>query len=75
MDILAKVNESETETPGALTDGVLFATIKNIGKTTALVNGVNLEEGLDKKYPFVGKGYQGISYDPNGSKLRIMQIL
>ncbi len=74
MDILAKVNENETETSGVIVDGVLYATVKNIGKKTAIVNGVPLEAGAEKKYPFIGKGYQSITYDPEGSRLRIMQI-
>ena len=39
------------------------------------VNGVILDPGEAKGYPFVGKGYKKITYNSQGSTLRIMQIL
>ncbi len=75
MNILAQVNEINVEDPGELQEGFLVASIKNIGLEVATVNGVALEAGEAKGYPFVGKGYKKIAYDPNRSTLRIMQIL
>lgn len=75
MDILAQVNEVELEGQGELQEGFLGASIKNIGNGRAIVNGVTLEPGEAKGYPFVGKGYKKILYDSRGSTLRIMQIL
>lgn len=75
MGILAQANEIEVEEAGVLQAGFLVASIKNVGTEQATVNGVALESGEAKGYPFVGKGYQEITYDPKGSTLRIMQIL
>ena len=75
MNILAKPVESETSSDGTLTAGFLFASIKNIGNNPAIVNGVFLPPGEAKGYPFVGKGYEQISYRTNGSRLRILQII
>lgn len=75
MDILAQVNEIDVEDPGELQEGFLVASIKNVGLEEATVNGVALESGEAKGYPFVGKGYRKITYDPKKSTLRIMQIL
>jgi hypothetical protein len=75
MNILAQVNEIDVEDPGELQEGFLVASIKNVGLEEATVNGVALEPGEAKGYPFVGKGYRKIAYDPNRSTLRIMQIL
>ncbi|WP_262709942.1 hypothetical protein [Flavivirga rizhaonensis] len=41
----------------------------------AIVNGVTLAPGEAKGYPFVGKGYQAVSFDPNGSTLRVLVII
>jgi hypothetical protein len=75
MDILAEVTENDTEQAGELQDGFLVASIKNVGESRATVNGVTLDPGEAKGYPFVGKGYKKITYDPNESTLRIMLIL
>lgn len=74
MDILAQVNESDTQQAGEINDGFLSASVKNVGENKASVNGVVLFPGEAKGYPFVGKGYQKISYDPGASTLRIMVI-
>jgi hypothetical protein len=74
MDILAQASETTVEGAGELKDGFLAASIKNIGNRQAIVNGVTLEPGEAKGYPFVGKGYRSISYDGQQSTLRIMQI-
>lgn len=75
MDILAQVNEIDVERPGELPDGFLVASIKNVGTEKATVNGVTLDPGEAKGYPFVGKGYRRIAYDTSGTTLRIMQII
>ncbi len=75
MNILAEVNEIDVDKAGELKEGFLVASIKNVGLEEATVNGVALEPGEAKGYPFVGKGYKKIAYDPNRSTLRIMQIL
>ncbi len=75
MDILAHITEQDVNTDGDLPQGFLYASIKNTGATTATVNGVDLPAGEAKDYPFVGKGYQDISYVVNGSTLRILYVL
>lgn len=74
MDILAQVNESDFSQPGEINDGFLSASFKNVGENKALVNGVVIFPGEAKGYPFVGKGYKKIAYDPGASTLRIMAI-
>jgi hypothetical protein len=74
MDILAQVNESDTQQAGEINDGFLSASVKNVGENKASVNGVVLFPGEAKGYPFVGKGYKKINYDPGASTLRIMAI-
>lgn len=75
MDILAQAVEIESAVAGEIAEGFLFASIKNVGAAAALVGGVSLPAGEAKSYPFVGKGYQHIAYDPQGSTLRIMKIV
>jgi hypothetical protein len=75
MDILAQVNEVDVTVPGELQEGFLVASIKNVGEDKATVNGVTLDPGEAKGYPFVGKGYKKITYDTSDTTLRIMQIL
>lgn len=74
MDILAQVNEFDTQTPGEINDGFLSASVKNVGENKTEVNGVVLFPGEAKGYPFVGKGYKKIAYDPGASTLRVMAI-
>lgn len=74
MDILAQISESDFSQPGEISDGFLSASVKNVGENKAEVNGVVLFPGEAKGYPFVGKGYKSISYDPGASTLRIMAI-
>lgn len=75
MDILAQVNEIDVEVAGELQEGFLVASVKNVGQERAIVNGVTLAPGEAKGYPFVGKGYKKIVYDPSGSTLRVMVIV
>ena len=75
MDILAEIIENEVNVDGALPEGFLFASIKNVGDQIATVAGVALEVGEAKSYPFVGKGYKTIDYEVNGSSLKIMYII
>lgn len=74
MDILAKSTEQDFTQVGSLATGFLIGSIKNIGTTEALVNGVSLAPGEAKGYPFVGKGYEAIEFDPLQSTLRVLQI-
>ncbi|WP_010520466.1 hypothetical protein [Aquimarina agarivorans] len=74
MDILAKSKEQDYTGPGKLQTGFLMGSIKNIGTTEAIVNGVPLSPGEAKGYPFVGKGYEAIDFDPNQSTLRVLEI-
>ncbi len=74
MSIFSTVTETEVTQEGSLSQGFLSASIKNVGTQVALVNGVSLGVGEAKGYPFVGKGYEPISYDPQGSTLQIMEI-
>lgn len=75
MDTLAQGIETEVNADGEIAMGFLFASIKNVGAATAQVNGVPLPAGEAKSYPFVGKGYQAIPYQVNGSTLRIMRVI
>ena len=74
MDILAQIKESEVSENGIFEEGFLYGSVKNIGGKTAKVNGVSLNPGEAKSYPFVGKGYKTINYEPNGSILRILEV-
>ena len=75
MEVLAKINEQDFTEAGTLQTGFLMGSVKNVGATEALVNGVVLESGEAKGYPFVGKGYESISFDPMDSTLRVLEIL
>ena len=74
MDILAQVTEVEVSADGAIAAGFLFASVKNIGGSTATVGGVSLLAGEAKAYPFVGKGYDAVAYQVGGSTLRILLV-
>jgi len=71
MDILADPTEIETTTDGQTPSGALEISVKNIGTAVAMFNGVSLDIGEAKNYGFVGKAYKALSYEVNGSKLRI----
>ncbi len=75
MDALATIVEEEVTQAGAFPLGFLFASVKNIGDTPAMVNGVLLPAGQAKGYPFTGKPYNSINYDPMNSTLQIMYTL
>ncbi len=75
MEILADITEQDFNADGEIPQGFLFASIKNVGDQTADVNGVALEPGEAKSYPFVGKGYGAIPYTVNGSILRILHVI
>ena len=74
MSIFAKVEEREVSVSGSISEGFLSASIKNTGNQEAIVNGVSLAIGEAKSYPFVGKGYEKVDYDPKGTRLRILEI-
>ena len=75
MDIFAAVTEQETGADGEIPQGFLLASVKNVGDQTATVNGVDLVPGEAKTYPFVGKPYNAIPYQVNGSIIRILYIV
>jgi len=75
MDILAKVIENDHTANGNIPEGFLFASVKNVGNKNAVVNGVELVPGEAKSYAFVGKGYQAVSFETNGSTLRVLYVL
>lgn len=74
MDILAKITEAEFTTKGSIPIGFLYASIKNVGTREAKVGGVKLASGEAKGYPFVGKGYQSVDFEPESSTLRVLYI-
>ena len=75
MNLLAQINEQDFDSNASIPLGFLFASVKNVGGQTATVNGVALSPGEAKSYPFVGKAYQAVPFEPNGSTLRILYIL
>jgi len=75
MDILADPNEFETTEDGVTQAGALEVAFKNIGNAVATVNGVGLDIGEAKNYGFVGKPWRALSYETNGSELRIKVTL
>jgi hypothetical protein len=75
MDILAKITEQEFTAPAEIPLGFLYASIKNVGDTAVMVNGVNLNPGEAKGYPFVGKPYNAIPFDTQDSRLRVLYVL
>ena len=75
MDVLANITEQEFTGAGEIPLGFLYASVKNIGDSPALVNGVGLAPGEAKGYPFVGKPYGIVPFDPQQSRLRILYIL
>lgn len=75
MDILAETIEEAFTEAGEIPLGFLFASVKNIGDTSAMVNGVPLSPGEAKGYPFVGKPHTAKSFDPMDSTLHIMYVL
>lgn len=75
MNALATITEIEVTDSGTVPVGFLYCSVKNIGNTDARVNGHQLTPGQAKDYPFVGKGYQEIEYEPEGTTLTIMYII
>ena len=75
MNTQAEAIEFETDSQGMLPAGFLFASFKNVGEAPIIVNGVPLPPGEAKGYPFVGKAYESIPYNSEGSVLRILHIV
>lgn len=75
MSLLADPQETEVAIDGQTPQGALFVSVKNIGNSNALFNGVSLPPGEAKSYSFVGKGYRAMTYQVNGSTLRLLYIL
>lgn len=74
MDVLATTTETETATDGQTPMGALFISVKNISNAPVTVNGVSLPAGEAKTYPFIGKGYQPITYQLNAHTIRLLFI-
>ena len=75
MDVLANTIEQDYREAGEIPLGFLFASVKNIGNTPAMVNNVALAPGEAKGYPFVGKPHAAKPFDPMDSTLRVMYVL
>lgn len=75
MSILASIKEKEVTEDGEIPVGFLFASVKNIGDQTAMVNATQLKAGEAKTYPFVGKACAAIPYQVNGTTLRVMYYM
>ncbi len=73
--LFVNANEEDVTTDGVIAQGFLFASVKNVGNQVIQVNGVDLQPGEAKSYPFVGKGYEAIPYTTNGSTIRLMTIV
>ena len=74
MDVITTTIEQIVTEAGEIPTGVLFASVKNIGTTPAMVNGIPLAPGEAKSYPFVGKPSDAKSFDPMDSTLHVMYI-
>ncbi|WP_025741906.1 hypothetical protein [Aquimarina pacifica] len=74
MSVLAELIEQEFTESGVFPLGFLYASVKNVGTTTAIVNGLELEAGEAKDYPFVGKPYPEKPFDPQDSTLYVMCV-
>lgn len=75
MDVLANITEQDFTEAGEIPLGVLYASVKNVGETPVLVNNVELAPGKAKGYPFIGKPYSAIPFDPQDSTLRVLYVL
>lgn len=75
MDIFAQPSDSEHTVDGQTPAGALEVAFKNIGTSTAIVNGISIAPGEPINYGFVGKPYDSISFEPNGSILRVRYTL
>lgn len=76
IDVLANIVEIEPTQSGNIPEGFLYASIKNIGNVATNVNGVDLEAGEAKDYPFVGKAYSQTPYTiATNAALRILYII
>ena len=72
--LLAQTSETEvSDVAGEIPAGFLYASVYNVGTVDVQVNGVTLEPGQAKDYPFVGKGQEAIPYQVSDQGLlRIM---
>lgn len=71
MDILANPIEFETTTDGTIPKGAIVISFKNIGTVDGIVNNTTLKVGEATNYTFVGKPYNSISYQTEGSTFKI----
>jgi len=76
-NMLANVTEETfINTSGNLRAGLLYARFENIGRENAIVNGLPLLPGEVREYPYLGKGYQAITFEAKGKAiLRTMRIM
>lgn len=56
---------------GIIPAGAIRICVKNIGKITAYINDEPLEAGEPTDFKFIAKPYRAITYNPNGSTLKI----
>lgn len=75
MDVLAKIIEQDFTEAGEIPLGFLYASVKNIGDTPVLINEVSLSAGEAKGYPFIGKPYRAISFNPQNSTIRVLYVV
>lgn len=75
MDTLNNTVETDFTQAGEIPIGFLYASVKNVGDVPVIVNGVELAVGEAKGYPFTGKPYNPIPFDPQNSTLRVLYIL
>lgn len=75
MSAFATPYESLHQAAGQVPAGALFISVKNTGRRRAQVNGIALEPGEVRNYPFLGKPYQPIPFDPAGGELTVLYIL
>lgn len=71
MDTLANPIEFETTDDGVIPEGAIVVSIKNIGTQNGIVNNTTLKVGEATNYTYVGKPYQSINYQTNGSTFKI----
>ena len=75
MSVFAHTHEGIQLEAAEVPAGALFISVKNTGEQPALLNGIPLAPGEVRNYPFLGKPYQSIPYDPQGSELTVLYII
>ena len=75
MNILANPIEFETSEDGNIPAGAIVVSFKNIGTVDGKVNNITLKVGEATNDTFVGKPYQSITFQTNGSIFKIRYTL